>query len=141
MNIAGRTIYITKVAWFLEYGRWPDMWMLHKCDGGLIGCARHDHLFEGTPADNTADMMAKGRYRPIDPSKRRARLTPEIVLEIKSRAAAGEAPKDIIARFGLTTEQFIALRQPRAWKRLVVHSSPACEPSSPAKGSTSASSK
>jgi hypothetical protein len=35
------------------------MSILHKCDNRK--CFRPDHLFEGTEADNTADMIAKGR--------------------------------------------------------------------------------
>lgn len=51
-----------RVSWFLATGEWPELWVLHKCDGGLIGCVRPDHLFLGTHDDNMADMAAKGRH-------------------------------------------------------------------------------
>lgn len=33
----------------------------HKCD--VPPCCNPDHLFQGTPKDNTQDMIKKGRYR------------------------------------------------------------------------------
>ena len=48
-------------SWFLASGTEPSLLICHKCDNP--SCVRPDHLFEGTARDNTADMMAKGRYK------------------------------------------------------------------------------
>src|ERR1035437_9370191 len=48
-----------RVAWFLFHGVWPTMGVLHKCDNP--SCVRDSHLFEGTDAENSSDMVAKGR--------------------------------------------------------------------------------
>lgn len=48
-----------RVAFFLTLGYWPKPFCLHKCDNRV--CCNQNCLFEGTPADNTDDMIRKGR--------------------------------------------------------------------------------
>lgn len=51
-----------RVAWTLTNGSIPDgMCVLHRCDNPP--CCNVEHLFLGTLADNSADMVAKGRCR------------------------------------------------------------------------------
>lgn len=50
-----------RVAFFIEHGRWPKPCALHACDNDLCVRVGSGHIFEGTNADNTADMMRKGR--------------------------------------------------------------------------------
>lgn len=58
----GRWELAHRVAWRLANGSIPHgMQVLHRCDNPR--CVRVEHLFLGTAAANTADMMAKGRGR------------------------------------------------------------------------------
>lgn len=69
-----------RVSWAIHYGAIPeDLHVLHHCDNPR--CVRPDHLFLGTTADNTADMIAKGRHPLIT-------LTTTDVLLIRARAGA-----------------------------------------------------
>lgn len=49
-----------RFAYELVVGPIPDdQWVLHRCDNPR--CVRPDHLFTGSPLDNSTDMVSKGR--------------------------------------------------------------------------------
>jgi hypothetical protein len=57
----GKKVYLShRVAWEWERGPIPSgLCVLHRCDNPR--CVNVAHLFLGTRADNTSDMLAKGR--------------------------------------------------------------------------------
>jgi len=66
ITIDGKTRRVGRVLWELVRGSIPDgLYVLHRCDEPLctnIGESGDDgHLWLGTAADNSADMIAKGR--------------------------------------------------------------------------------
>lgn len=74
----------------------------HRCDNPP--CCRPDHLFLGSPAENSADMVTKGRQaRTGGLGHYAAKLTPEQVGEIRARWATGDQARDIGRDFGLST--------------------------------------
>lgn len=76
-----------RLSYELAVGPIPDgMLVCHSCDNRA--CIEPSHLFLGTPADNNADMMRKGRYRPggkPHPGSKngRAKLTESQVVAIR----------------------------------------------------------
>lgn len=110
-------------AWEIENGPIPEgLCVLHKCD--VRACVRNDgengHLFVGTKKQNTQDMISKRRYGAITRPDRvargerngsvrypgiragekngRAKLTWDMVTEIRERHDRNEASQSAMAR-------------------------------------------
>lgn len=100
--------------------------ILHSCD--VRACCNPAHLRSGTPADNIADMDARGRRR--NPTPRRgiehhgAKLTPEIVAAARAewsnrgktgRSAKGTTLAQLAARYDVSTSTMWAAVTGRTW--------------------------
>lgn len=87
----------------------------HRCDNGM--CVNPLHLFEGSRAENAADMVRKGRsahnVNP-QPGERngRARLTRSDVDAIRASAETNAA---LGRRFGVSDVQIRRIRSGRQW--------------------------
>ena len=55
----GKKVNSHRMAWFLTYGDFPDLLVLHSCDNRK--CCNPNHLFLGTYRDNVKDMISKNR--------------------------------------------------------------------------------
>ena len=88
--------------WLATQAHPGKLWVLHRCDNPP--CVRPDHLFLGTAADNTADMMAKERNRHATGDRRPGlKLSDGDVAEIRARWTAGGITQTALAReFGVS---------------------------------------
>jgi HNH endonuclease len=60
-NLNKKNMRAHRLSWEMENGKIPaGLCVLHRCDVRL--CVRPSHLFLGTKADNTQDMIKKGRH-------------------------------------------------------------------------------
>lgn len=119
-SLERRNTFPHRVAWELTYGPIPHgMLVCHICD--VRHCVRPEHLFLGTHADNTRDMMAKGRDLFGQPpgakgeAQWKAKLTEKAVRDIRRRAAAGSRQADLAREYGVSTPTICDVVKRKSW--------------------------
>lgn len=125
-QVAGRTVYAHRLMHEVVAGPIPDgWWVCHRGDNPP--CVRPDHPFLGTPADNSADMTAKGRHwltanpeRSVEFCSERnpsAKLTAEQVGDIRARYAAGGVyQRELGEEYGVTQRLVSQIVLGQAWR-------------------------
>lgn len=129
----GRVHRTHRVSWELANGPIPDgLVICHRCDNPP--CVRPDHLFLGTPTDNTADRDRKGRGAFVRGDQHPQRLHPEKVLrgeqtgraklteaqvrEIRIRRAAGERLGTLAVEFDVRSSTISHIATRRIWRHV-----------------------
>lgn len=111
----GNSTMAHRSAFRLGYGIEPgDKFVCHSCDNPI--CCNPFHLWLGTPRDNTADMIRKGRQRhPLGSDVHSARLTEDNVRYIRSSKRTLE---DLAAEFGVTHMAVHYARTGKTWRHI-----------------------
>lgn len=117
----GKNFIASRFSYQLAHGPIPDdLCVLHKCDNP--SCVNPAHLWLGSRADNTADMIAKGRR--VEPSVRvgiahhKAKFTEEQVRNIRVRHSAGETFATISQDFGVNQSTISRIVYRKSWKHV-----------------------
>ena len=116
----GRRRYTHVIAYILTYGDPPDdkPYILHRCDGGNIACARPDHLFPGTIADNVRDCRAKGRGT-FGERSGAAKLTATDIRAIRARYIPRRVSQRVLAReYGVAHSLIGGIVRRQGWKHV-----------------------
>ncbi|MFI5769605.1 helix-turn-helix domain-containing protein [Streptomyces sp. NPDC051658] len=108
----GPTVKAHRVSLQLAGIEIEGLYVLHSCDNPP--CVNPRHLSTGTAAENSADMVNKGRN--ARGSRRHThKLTEAQIPEIRARAAAGELQKVLAAEYGVSRPTISHVVNRRGW--------------------------
>lgn len=122
------TVYVHRISFEIHKGIIPKgMLVCHICDNRK--CVNPDHLFLGTPKDNSQDMVKKGRCvmkkGQIPPqfisnimNKINAKLTINEVIEIKKRLSLNEYYIDLAKEYGVSRGCISDIKRNATWKNV-----------------------
>lgn len=113
----GKEVAAHRVAWELTHGEIPNgLWVLHKCDNR--SCCNPNHLFLGTPLDNSQDMVAKGRGMRGE-GHYNHKLTAEQVQYIRTKYASGAiSQRELADEMGIYQSAVSRIVNKQEWKHL-----------------------
>jgi len=104
-----------RISYELHIGSIPDgMLVCHTCDEP--SCINPAHLFLGTHADNSADMVAKNRQqRAVGENANGSRLTES---QIKSIRSDTRAQWEIASEYGVHQSQISKIKSRKHWRHI-----------------------
>lgn len=114
-KIRGKMVRVHRLALEIASGRLMEDGEVacHRCD--TPACTNPDHLFAGTPRDNSRDSLAKGRNY-IGEKNARATLSAVDVRAIRGQPGADVG--DLATLFGVTEATIHMIRRRATWKHL-----------------------
>jgi len=116
----GRTkvILAHRLSWMIHNG--PiinNSFVLHKCDNPP--CSNPEHLFLGTPKDNSDDMISKNRKKVSSGIKHyNVKLTVDKVIEIKTLIKEGFSQGFLGRKFNVSPSTIQNISDGKTWKNI-----------------------
>ena len=105
-----------RVAWEFTYGDIPpNRYVCHRCD--VPTCVNPSHLFIGTHADNTADMVTKNRQAK-GVRQGHSKLTEGKVREIRACWLVMASQPELARQFGVRQSTISGIVLRKSWKHV-----------------------
>lgn len=128
VQVGKRRYHAHRLVYMLTHGLTDlpdDIFVCHTCDNPP--CVNPDHLFLGTPKDNTQDMISKGRWRGgaykgtrQGEKNQHHKLTEAQIAEIRARYAAGGTSTIKLAReYGVSQPWISSIVLGKGWKHSI----------------------
>lgn len=114
-----RHVKAHRVAYFLENGQIPDhLCVCHRCDNRK--CVNPSHLFLGSYAENSADMVAKNRsFRPRGELQGSSKLKAHQILEIREiYSKGGISQRNLGIKYGVSQGTIYDITKRLKWKHV-----------------------
>lgn len=107
-----------RISYILFKGDIPnEIVVCHTCD--VCSCVNPDHLFLGTNADNSKDMVLKGRQAKGE-SQGASKLKSDYVLKIMDMCNNGVSKIEISRIFNVTKENIYSICSGETWGHLTL---------------------
>ena len=115
MHGRGKQLRAHRVSFEFHHGGLnAEMLVCHSCDNP--SCINPNHLFMGTPKDNTQDMIKKGRRANQKGSKHpSAKLNEDQICLIKNQRSSGKTLKDIASQFNVSFQAISSICKGKSW--------------------------
>lgn len=114
----GRTVLAHRMSYILAHGDIPEgLWVLHSCDNRQ--CVRPTHLFLGTAAVNTADMVSKNRHA-FGEGQPTSKLKTKQIRDIKLAAKNGTRNFVLAKKYGVSSSTICMIKSGKRWKHIEV---------------------
>lgn len=94
----------------------PNMFVCHTCDNRA--CWNINHLWQGTPAENTQDMWAKNRQGKFKRGRKIGeswKLTQANVIDIRQQLDMGISNKELAEEYGVSDVMISRIKLRKAW--------------------------
>jgi hypothetical protein len=104
-----------RYAFKLIHGRFPSPHGLHKCD--TPACVNPRHIFEGSYAENVADMVRKNRQSKGSRFAH-AKLTEADIIEIRLLLSSGWLQKDVADLYSVSHSRISYIHTRKNWKHV-----------------------
>lgn len=126
-----RTSRTHRIAYELTYGPIPDdLYACHHCDNPA--CCNPNHIFIGTQKDNMQDAARKNRtskgdtswshlhrdHYPVGESCPNAKLTDNLVREIRTSYSSGMSTYKLAQRFNVSSHTIWTVISHKSWKHV-----------------------
>ena len=110
----GKGAMAHRAVWEARNGPIPEgMFLCHRCD--IASCVNPDHMFLGTPSENSADMVKKGRSARGEQIGN-AKLTPDLVSRIRQSSKTDQATA---YEFGVSKTSIWQVRNNVTWRHVL----------------------
>jgi hypothetical protein len=115
----GKLIYAHRASYESAYGAIPDGAIVcHKCDEPL--CINPGHFFIGSPADNVADRVSKGRTTKLaGQGHHLSKVGDDDVRQIRKLLADGHMQREVAKMYGISEAMISGIKTRKRWKHVL----------------------
>lgn len=126
MSAKGKPMMAHRVSWILHNGPiLQNKLILHNCPHGNDNpsCVNPLHLWNGTAAQNSSDMIFKNRQKKgngkyFGQKVKQAKLTNEQVFKIRNLIKKGKSMREIANQFNVNYYSIFDIKRNKTWKRI-----------------------